>query len=148
MRILDLVSSIVLVHVGSTDGKDTLRVNSEVKWPASAMQQDGSSDLAKELDVQPSDHVVLKHQWGAFYGTDLDLQLRRRGINTIVLCGVSTDIGVKTTAREEYQNGYDQVFAEDAMAAMSKEEHDHTLKFIFPRIGIIRKTAEILEMMK
>ncbi|EHX0901074.1 isochorismatase family protein [Escherichia coli] len=42
---------------------------------------------------------IIKRQWGAFYGTDLELQLRRRGIDTIVLCGISTNIGVESTAR-------------------------------------------------
>ena len=89
-------------------------------------------------------HVVTKRQWGAFYGTDLDLQLRRRGIDTIVLCGISTGIGVDTTAREAYQHGYNQIFVEDAMAAMSKEEHDYVCKHIFPRIGKIRSCEEVL----
>lgn len=39
------------------------------------------SDLIPELDHQPSDIVILKRQWGAFYGTDLDLQLRRRQLS-------------------------------------------------------------------
>ncbi len=42
---------------------------------------------------------MTKRQWGAFYGTDLELQLRRRGIDTIILCGISTNIGVESTAR-------------------------------------------------
>jgi nicotinamidase-related amidase len=45
---------------------------------------------------------VTKHQWGAFYGTDLDVQLRRRGIQTIVLGGVATNIGVESTARQAW----------------------------------------------
>jgi nicotinamidase-related amidase len=39
-------------------------------------------------------------QWGAFYGTELDLQLRRRGIDTILLAGISTNVGVESTARD------------------------------------------------
>ncbi len=77
----------------------------------------------------------------------MDLQLRRRHIKTVVLCGISTNIGVETTAREAYQHGYNQVFAIDAMGALSKEEHESAQKFIFPRIGLIRTTAEILGMM-
>ena len=95
-----------------------------------------------------SDIVITKHQWGAFHGTELDLQLRRRGIKNIVLCGISTNIGVETTAREAYALGYNQVFATDAMAAQTKEEHDHTLKFIFPRIGCLRATEQILDMIQ
>ena len=89
---------------------------------------------------------ATKRQWGAFYGTELDLQLRRRGIDTIVLCGVSTNIGVETTAREAYQRGYNQVFVKDGMAANSKDEHETTIKFIFPRIGLLRTTDEVLNL--
>ncbi len=66
------------------------------------------------------------------------------GIATIVLCGISTDIGVESTARCAYEFGYEQVFAEDAMTAMSAEEHQMTIAKIFPRMGRVRKTAEIL----
>ena len=103
------------------------------------------ADFVPELKVGGGDHPVTKHQWGAFFGTDLDLQLRRRGIDTIVLCGISTNIGVETTAREAYQHGYNQIFAEDAMSAMSTEEHESSVKHIFPRIGLVRKTDEIVE---
>jgi nicotinamidase-related amidase len=88
--------------------------------------------------------VIVKRQWGAFYGTELDLQLRRRKIETIVLCGISTNIGVETTPRDAYQRGYNQIFAMDAMAAASKEEHEASMKYIFPRIRLLRTTNDIV----
>jgi nicotinamidase-related amidase len=88
--------------------------------------------------------VITKHQWGAFHGTELDLQLRRRDMATIVLCGIATNIGVESTARFAYEYGYNQIFAEDAMSALSLEEHTFTVAKIFPRIGLVRKTKEIL----
>ncbi|MDN4074057.1 isochorismatase family protein [Fictibacillus sp. CENA-BCM004] len=81
---------------------------------------------------------------GAFFGTDLDLQLRRRGIDTIVLCGIATNIGVESTAREAFQFGYNQVFITDAMVSFSQEEHDASCRFIFPKIGKVRTTDEFL----
>ena len=95
---------------------------------------------------QPTDIEITKRQWSAFYGTELDLQLRRRGIKTIFLCGISTNIGVESTAREAFQLGYDQVFVTDSMTAFSKEEHEGTLKFIFPRIGVLRTTDQAISM--
>jgi nicotinamidase-related amidase len=88
--------------------------------------------------------LITKHQWGAFYGTELDLEFRRRGIATMVLCGIATNIGVESTARFAYEYGYNQIFAEDAMTALSAEEHVGTVTKIFPRIGLVRKTADIL----
>ena len=76
------------------------------------------------------------------------MQLRRRKIDTIVLCGVSTNIGVDTTAREAFQHGYNQIFATDAMTAHTKEEHNYVCKYIFPRIGKLRTTEEIISLLK
>lgn len=53
-----------------------------------------------------------------------------------------------TTAREAFQHGYRQIFAEDAMAASTKEEHDYVCKYIFPRIGRIRTSKEVALLLK
>lgn len=133
---------VVLVRVSLVDGKDMLKPNTDS--PMNSMQlPEGWDVLVPELAKIKNVHVVTKRQWGAFYGTDLDLQLRRRGIDTIVLCGISTSIGVDTTAREAFQHGYNQIFVEDAMTAGAKEEHDYVCKYIFPRIGKIRTTEEV-----
>ena len=138
---------VFLVHVTSIDGKDMLHpmVDQQPQW-ASGPRPSDWSDFVEEIRPTNKDIVISKRQWGAFYGTELDLQLRRRKIETIVLCGVSTNIGVETTARDAYQRGYNQVFATDAMAANSKDEHEATLKYIFPRIGLLRTTEEILKV--
>jgi nicotinamidase-related amidase len=66
----------------------------------------------------------------------------------MVLCGISTNIGVESTARFAYEFGYNQIFAEDAMAALSPEEHLSTIKKIFPRLGLVRKTEEIVAALR
>jgi len=105
-------------------------------------------DLIPELDRQPGDIVVIKRQWGAFYGTDLDLHLRRRRISTIVLCGVATEFGVESTARDAYERGFEQVFAEDAMTSRTTESHTNAIANIFPRMGRVRSTAEIVAALR
>jgi nicotinamidase-related amidase len=127
----------------SPDGKDALRPVVDVSMPFQ-IPPPGWADIVPEIGPKEGDFVITKHQWGAFYGTELDLELRRRGLATIVLCGISTNIGIESTARFAYEYGYNQVFAEDAMAALSAEEHVHTVTKIFPRIGLVRKTGEIL----
>ena len=102
------------------------------------------SELVSDLDIRPSDHVITKKQWGAFYGTDLELQLRRRGLDTIVLAGIATCFGVESTARDAYERGFRQVFAHDAMACMTAEGHEHAIKRVFPRMGLVRSTADVL----
>jgi nicotinamidase-related amidase len=89
--------------------------------------------------------VITKRQWGAFYGTDLELQLRRRGIRTLVLGGISTNIGVESTARAAYEHGFAQVLVEDGMSAMQAEAHQATIRFVFPRLGNVRSADDVLQ---
>jgi nicotinamidase-related amidase len=127
----------------SPDGKDALRPIADMLMQAHSPAPDWA-DIVPDLGPKPGDFVITKHQWGAFYGTELDLQFSRRGISTMVLCGISTNIGVESTARFAYEYGYNQIFVEDAMSALSAEEHTATITKIFPRIGLVRKTDEIL----
>jgi nicotinamidase-related amidase len=137
---------VVLVRVSSIDGKDMFKPKTDLNLRP-VQYPEGWDNLIPELANIKNAHVITKRQWGAFYGTDLDLQLRRRGIDTIVLCGVSTGIGVDTTAREAFQHGYHQIFVEDAMTAGTKEEHEYVCKTIFPRIGKIRTTEEVVSLL-
>ncbi len=135
---------VFLVHVTpSADGKDALH-----PVVASTFSFDRPTDWAEyipELNIQPTDFLITKRQWGAFYGTELDLQLRRRGIDTIILCGIATNMGVESTARFAFEYGYNQIFAEDAMAARSEAMHNHPIQYTFPRMGLVMKTVEVLE---
>lgn len=96
------------------------------------------------LEIDPSDHHVIKHQWGAVQGTDLELQLRRRGIKTVIMGGISTNFGVESTARDLWELNYNLVFAEDAMASRTPEMHRFPVEFVFPRMGLVRPSIDIL----
>jgi len=137
--------TVVLVRVTpSTDGRDALRPRTDMPaWHPGPRPPDWA-EIVPELGPEPGDLVITKRQWGAFYGTELDLQLRRRGVDTILLVGISTNVGVESTARDAYERGYDQVFVEDAMTARSPDDHVHTLGTVFSRIGRVRSTAEVL----
>lgn len=136
---------VVLVRVSSVDGKDMLHPITDLK--SGPMQPpEGWDRLVPELQNHKDVYCIIKRQWGAFFGTDLELQLRRRGIDTIVLCGISTEAGVDTTAREAFQRGFNQIFVEDAMTSMAKDAHDFVCKNIFPRMGQIRSTEEVVSL--
>jgi nicotinamidase-related amidase len=138
----------VLVHVGgSSDGADRLHPPTD-QPPRITSLPPGWSDLIPELDRQPGDLVIMKRQWGAFYGTDLDLQLRRRGLTSIVLCGIATEAGVESTARDAYERGYEIVFAADAMSGLYAESHANAVERIFPRIGRVRSTEQIIAALR
>ncbi|HEX8829168.1 MAG TPA: hydrolase [Xanthobacteraceae bacterium] len=136
---------VVLVHVGwGPDRADALKTRTQMPMPASSLPP----DFFEFIDDLRADHrrdiLVHKRQWGAFYGTDLDLQLRRRGITNIVLCGISTSIGVESTARDAWERSYNLTFASDAMTDMNADAHERSLSIIFPRIGEIGTTDEVL----
>ena len=136
---------VVLVTVGGLpDGKDVLTPTTDSAPAPAGAKPANWSTIVDELSAQASDLRIMKRQWGAFYGTELDLQLRRRGIDTIVLAGISTNVGVESTARDAFERGYQQVFVSDAMASPSAEAHAATLKFTFPRIGRLRPTDQVL----
>ena len=135
---------VILVNVGwSPEAKDALRqpVDQPTQLPPGGFPPD-FMELAEGL-AEPGDIRITKRQWGAFYGTEMDLQLRRRGIQTIVLGGVSTNIGVESTARQAWEHGYAIVLAEDATSCQSAEMHQFSTKNILPRISRIVNSADI-----
>jgi nicotinamidase-related amidase len=137
-------SPVVLVKVGlSADGGDALKTLVDAPNPPGAPPANWLADTP-ELPPQPGDIHILKRQWGAFHGTELDLQLRRRGIKTIVLAGIATSIGVESTARCAWELGYDIVFAEDATSGPDAGMHANSFEKVFPRLGRVRKTADVL----
>jgi nicotinamidase-related amidase len=139
---------VVLVHVSfSPDGGDRLTPPTDEPPPPAATQP-GWDEISPDLGRDPKDIVITKRQWGAFYGTQLDLQLRRRGIKMIVIGGIATNFGVESTARDAFEHGYGLVFVEDAMAGLSAEAHSFAIKTIFPRIGRIRSTGEVLNAIR
>src|ERR1700726_3436007 len=129
---------VVLVNVGfAKDFKDALRqpVDQPFAVPPGGFPEN-FSELIDGL-AKPGDILLTKRQWGAFHGTELDLQLRRRGIQTIVLGGV------ESTARQAWEHGYAVVLAEDATSGLSAQMHDFAIDNIFPRISRVVKSAEL-----
>jgi nicotinamidase-related amidase len=104
-----------------------------------------ASELVPETGVQAGDLVVSKRQWGAFYGTDLELQLRRRGIDTIVLGGIATNFGVESTARAAFDRSFRLVFVEDATSGLAEDMHRFTFEKLFPYMGYVRTTQQVID---
>ena len=135
---------VVLVHVDTgPNGELFPRTIADVERPRMAPAP-GWSDIVPELGPKPGDAVVTKHQPSAFFGTDLDIHLRRRGITTIVLCGISTNVGVDSTARTGYEHGYNLVFVSDAMTGRDADLHTMAVTKYFPTIGRVRTTGEVV----
>jgi nicotinamidase-related amidase len=106
---------------------------------------EGWTDFIPELDQQPSDITVTKRTWGAFASTDLEAQLKARGVTQVVIAGVATGTGVESTARQAYEQGFNVTLAIDAMTDMRSEAHDYSLKNVFPRLGETGTSQAIID---
>ncbi|EFH80015.1 isochorismatase family protein [Ktedonobacter racemifer] len=139
---------VMLVHVTySPDGGDMFVPRTDTESTTRRSLGADWDQLVREIGQQGNDIVVPKRSWSAFHGTSLDMHLRRRGITEIVLAGIMTSIGVESTAREAHDHGYHQIFVEDAMSDRSEESHQHTISRIFPHIGRVKSTEEVLSLL-
>ncbi|MFI7385358.1 hydrolase [Streptomyces sp. NPDC049813] len=128
------------------DGSDTVPGRTETPRGAAARPA-GWDEIVDALAGHPEDIVVTKRNWSAFYGTDLDLQLRRRGVTQTVLTGVATSIGVESTARAAHEHGYHVTLATDAMTDLDAEGHRGSVERIFPRLGETGTTEDVLALL-
>lgn len=110
---------------------------------------DPSSEVIPELDPRPDDTYIPKYRWSAFYQTYLDLALRARGIDTIIISGGSTDVGVAATVFSGRDMDYNMVVVSDACATSHDQRaHDLLIELIFPRMARVRTTDQVLKMIR
>jgi nicotinamidase-related amidase len=102
----------------------------------------GFADLAPGL-AEPGDILITKSTWGAFSVPELDRELRKRGVRTIVLGGVATQFGVESTARQAWELGYELVIVKDATTSIAIEAHDNSMRGIFPRIARVTDSSAL-----
>ncbi len=108
---------------------------------------DSWTDLVEQLHRQEPEILVTKRNWGAFMNTDLDQQLKFREITQVVIVGISTSIGVESTARQAYELGYNVTLCTDAMTDSNLDSHTHSVKNIFPRLAETGSTQEVLYLL-
>lgn len=106
------------------------------------------AELVPGLDAQPQDIRVSKKTWGAFTGTGLEAQLRERGVTQVVLAGISTSIGVESTARQAQELGLNVTLAVDAMTDTNAQAHDNSVSRIFPRLGETCTAQDVLSKLE
>ncbi|HVM84611.1 MAG TPA: hydrolase [Candidatus Binatia bacterium] len=139
-------ATLVYVRVGFSDGfvdRPGGAIDTPMMLPPDGLPKDWS-DYAPEVAAIAPDLWITKRQWSAFHGTELDLQLRRRGITHMILGGIATNFGVESTARDGWQNNYTVVIAEDACSSMSDELHRFAIEKTLPRVSLVRGSAEII----
>lgn len=141
-RFKDAGAPVVLVHVAVSPSDMPSQIVDKPGFPPEGTPPKFSELVPEIRDL--GDMTVLKHHWGAFTGTDLDLQLRRRGVRTVVIGGIATNMGVESTARSAWELSYDVVIAEDACASRSAELHDFAVRNILPMIARVTESDSIM----
>ncbi|MFJ8623940.1 isochorismatase family protein [Kitasatospora sp. NPDC093550] len=134
-----LATSLELARAFRAAGAPVVAV--KVERPNVAEQPPGSELLAEVEEL--ADEIVVKRTIGAFQATGLHDLLRARGVETLVFAGIATNLGVESSARAAADHGYELVFVEDAMTALTAEEHRASVELDFPRLGEVVAAADL-----
>ena len=103
------------------------------------------AEFIDELSPEAGELVIHKHRYSGFKGTDLDMTLRARGIKSIIVTGVSTNVCVESTLRDGFEIGYYAAIVEDATASWDMNLHRATIETVNHRFGVVLQTSDILD---
>lgn len=104
-------------------------------FPTHCVKDTDGGEIIKELQVKDTDKIILKRRYSAFFGTDLDLSLREKGITEISLVGVCTNICVLYTSADARNIAYDVNVYRQGVASFDKKAHDFALKEMETTLG-------------
>src|SRR4030095_1212366 len=103
------------------------------------------AELYEGISPSPSERVVIKHRYSAFINTDLNTVLKARNIQSVLVCGVATNVCVETTARDGYMYDYYVTMIDDCSAAYEAKLHLGTLENVRRHFGLVASSHEIIE---
>lgn len=113
-------------------------------WGEHSMKGDKSSRVIEELEPAPSDYVLEKRTYSAFFETGLDPLLRSLGVRTVVITGIHTHICVQHTAADAFFRGYRVIVLKDATATFGAADHEGALNYMKTMYGAEILTTEEL----
>ena len=99
--------------------------------------------ILSALAISPSDRVIVKKRYSAFFGTDLDSLLNDLAPDSIILAGINTHACVRTTAIDAYQRDFSVILASDCIDSYDREHHDISLRYMRDKIASVLTNREI-----
>ena len=133
MKVCDRLKLPVILtkHVNSKENAGMMGI----RWNELIKSDDPRSEIHKDI-LSMGGEILEKSQFDAFYNSELEEMLRKRGIEQLIICGVMTNLCCETTARSAFVHGFDVVMPIDATAAYNYEFHLATflnLSYMFAR---------------
>jgi nicotinamidase-related amidase len=141
------VRPIVFTRHAHAKGSDTGEMG---RWWDGKLPWEGErqSELIDDLDPSSGERVITKVRYSAFEGTDLDAWLRERSVDTLVICGVMTNLCVETTARHAFMKDMQPVIVEDACASSSSKYHEASIMNLEYGFAHIEDTNSIMKLLE
>ncbi|MBB6646795.1 cysteine hydrolase family protein [Halobellus ruber] len=113
------------------------------RWGEHVLDGSWEAEIVEDLAVEPSDHVVEKHTYDAFYETELDGWLSARGIDDLLVCGTLANVCVLHTAGSAGLRDYRPVLVEDAIGAIDPDHREYALDHAAWLFGEVTRREEI-----
>ncbi len=114
-------------------------------WPTPILDGTPDTELAEGLAAAPGEKVIVKRRYSGFHQTDLDLTLRCLGIESVVICGVLTNVCPFATAMDAFEHGYRVYYPADATAALNRDLHVGALRTVAGWLGHVVRSRDVLE---
>ena len=132
-------------HSEWTDTPPWIYRNSQKSGLNTCREGSWGAEFYEGISPLPSERVVIKHRYSAFINTDLNTVLKARGIQSVLVTGVATNVCVETTARDAYMFDYYVTMVEDCSAAYDAKLHMATLENMRRHFGLVASSDEVIE---
>lgn len=132
-------------HSEWTDSPSWIYRKSQEKALTTCREGSWGAEFYDGISPRPDERVVIKHRYSAFINTDLNTVLKAKGIESVLVTGVATNVCVETTARDAYMFDYYVTLVIDCAAAYDARLHENTLENIRRHFGLVASSEEIME---
>ena len=144
-RVSLTVIYIKTTHSEWTDTPSWIYRKSQEKALSTCREGTWGAEFYEGISPLPQERVVIKHRYSAFINTDLNTVLRAKGIESVLVTGVATNVCVETTARDAYMYDYYVTMVSDCAAAYDPKLHESTLENIRHHFGAVASSDEIIQ---